>query len=230
MRLQKLIKSTLFIGSALLSIHTFALTPFQATYQFSYNGHNISTATRSLQSLENNRWVYKFSAKAGILASANETSQFTFNNQNLTSNSFTRATKYLGMSDALTINFNQNEKKVSTNKDGTSRSFKLENNPLDELNAEIQIREDLKNNHLKPVYYITDAKGIDARKFVNLGEETIKTQYGTFKTMKFKLEHNKPERNTLFWLAPELDYLPVKVAHNDGSNSYGISLINYKWQ
>ncbi|MCF9034545.1 DUF3108 domain-containing protein [Acinetobacter nectaris] len=230
MQIKKFLQGALLTSAVMFSVHSFALTPFQATYQFAYNGHNISTATRTLQATENNHWTYKFAAKAGILASATEMSQFTFNNDKVISDKFSRATKYIGISDALNINFNHADKKVTTNKDGTVRSFPLENNPLDELNAEIQIREDLKNNRLKPVYYITDAKGIDARKFVNLGEETVKTQYGDFKTMKFKLEHNKPERNTLFWLAPQLDYLPVKVAHNDGANSYSISLINYKWQ
>lgn len=211
-----------------VSISTFAITPFQATYQFSYNGKNISTATRELKQQGDQRWVYTFNAKAGFIASASETSEFHINKDQVVSDRFNRATKYIGISDSLKINYDHNTNVVSTNKSGKARSFKLENNPLDELNAEIQIREDLKNNRLKPIYYITDAKGIDARKFVKLGEETIQVPYGNVKTLKFKLEHDKPERNTLFWLAPQLDYLPVKVAHNDGGSSYAISLIQRK--
>ncbi|MBF7688516.1 DUF3108 domain-containing protein [Acinetobacter rathckeae] len=212
----------------LVSVSAFAITPFEATYQFSYNGKNISTATRSLSQLSNGTWNYNFSAKAGFIASASESSQFNIKNGQLISNSFNRTTKYIGISDKLRIDFNHANNTIYTQKNDTKRRFKLENNPLDELNAEIQIREDILNKKLKPAYYITDAKGVDARKFVNLGEETIQTPYGTLNTVKFKLEYNKPERNTMFWLAPQFGYLPVKVAHNDDGNSYGISLISYK--
>ncbi|GAB3052679.1 DUF3108 domain-containing protein [Acinetobacter apis] len=218
-----------FLATMLMaSASAFAITPFQATYQFSYNGKNISTATRELKQQGDQRWIYTFNAKAGFIASASETSEFHVNKDQVISDRFNRATNYIGISDSLKINYDHNSNMVSTNKSGKARSFKLENNPLDELNAEIQIREDLKKNQLKSVYYITDAKGIDARKFVKLGEETVKTPYGNIKSLKFKLEHGKPERNTLFWLAPQLDYLPVKVAHNDGGSSYAISLIQYK--
>ena len=99
---------------------------------------------------------------------------------------------------------------------------------LDELNAELQVREDLKNgNTLQPRYYISDAKGVDERRFIKQGTESIKTSYGTFNTIKVVLQHSKPERNTVFWLAPKLDYLPVKVTHNDGKSSYGLLLTGY---
>ncbi|HAD69341.1 MAG TPA: DUF3108 domain-containing protein, partial [Acinetobacter radioresistens] len=42
------------------------------------------------------------------------------------------------------------------------------------------------------------------------------------------MQHDKAERNTVFWLAPKLDYLPVKVTHQDGKTSYGLLLTGYK--
>ncbi|RSR40797.1 DUF3108 domain-containing protein, partial [Acinetobacter baumannii] len=59
------------------------------------------------------------------------------------------------------------------------------------------------------------------------GNEKIKTSYGTFDTVKVVLQHKKPERSTIFWLAPKLDYLPVKVSHIDGKTSYGLLLTSY---
>lgn len=225
----KYLVSYLAISSGVLvSVPAFAITPFEATYQFSYNGKNISTATRSLSQQRDDTWLYTFSAKASFIASASESSQFNIKNGQVISNHFNRTTKYIGISDKLIIDFNRTNNMIYTQKNDTKRNFKLEFNSLDELNAEIQIREDILNKTLKTTYPITDAKGVDTRKFVPLGEETIKTPYGTLNTVKFKLEYNKPERNTMFWLAPQFDYLPVKVAHNDEGNSYGISLISYK--
>jgi hypothetical protein len=42
------------------------------------------------------------------------------------------------------------------------------------------------------------------------------------------IKHDKPGRETIFWLAPKLDYLPVKVTHLDKKNSYGLLLTGYK--
>ncbi len=212
---------------ASLSSHAFAMAPFQASYQFSYNNKNLGSATRTL-SQQGNNWTYKFAAKAGGIASATETSQFNFANNKITSQKFTRSSKILIHNNTMNINFNPSNKTISTQKDDQKRSFAWQAGVLDELNAELQVREDLKNgNTLQTRYFIADAKAIDERRFVKQGTENVKTSYGTFSTIKVVLLHDKPERNTIFWLAPKLDYLPVKVTHNDGKSSYGLLLTGY---
>ncbi len=207
--------------------HALAMSPFQASYQFSYNGKNLGSATRTL-SKSGNQWNYVFSARAGGLASATESSRFSFNNGKIISNDFKRSSKVLIHNNTLTIDFDPARKIISTRKDDKARSFSWTSGVLDELNAELQIREDLKASGLKSAYPIADAKEVEARRFIKQGNETVKTSYGTFETVKVKIQHKKPERNTIFWLAPKLDYLPVKVSHQDGNSSYGLLLTGYK--
>ena len=210
-----------------VSSQVFAMAPFQASYQFSYNNKNLGSATRTLTQQGNN-WNYVFSAKAGGIASASESSQFNFTDNKITSQKFNRTSKILIHSNSMSINFNPSSKVINTKKDDTARSFAWQPGVLDELNAELQVREDLKNNRaLQANYLIADAKGAEQRRFVQQGTENIKTNYGTFNTIKVVMLHDKPERNTIFWLAPKLDYLPVKVAHNDGKSSYGLLLTGY---
>lgn len=211
------------------STQTFAMSPFQANYQFSYNGKNMGSATRTL-SKSGNQWSYVFSAKAGGIASASETSRFSFNQGQITSTSFTRTSKILVHNNSMTIRFNPSTKLISTQKDDKSRSFAWKSGVLDELNAELQIREDLKRAGLKSTYLIADAKEVESRRFVRQGNEKVSTNYGTFDTVKVVLKHSKPNRATTFWLAPKLDYLPVKVNHQDGNASYGLLLTGYKGQ
>lgn len=214
----------LFTG---FSSQTFAMSPFQASYQFSYNGKNMGSATRTLSKSGNN-WSYVFAAKAGAIASATETSRFSLSGNNIISNSFSRSSKILVHNNTMSINFNPNTKTISTKKDDKARSFAWKAGVLDELNAELQLREDLKTSGLKPSYAIADAKEIEARRFVKQGSEKVKTSYGTFDTIKVVMKHDKPNRNTIFWLAPKLDYAPVKVSHQDGKTSYGLLLTGYK--
>ena len=214
----------LFTG---FSSQTFAMSPFQASYQFSYNGKNMGSATRTLSKSGNN-WSYVFAAKAGAIASATETSRFSLSGNNIISNSFSRSSKILVHNNTMSINFNPNTKTISTKKDDKARSFAWKAGVLDELNAELQLREDLKTSGLKPSYAIADAKEIEARRFVKQGSEKVKTSYGTFDTIKVVMKHDKPNRDTIFWLAPKLDYTPVKVSHQDGKTSYGLLLTGYK--
>lgn len=219
------------VSSALLltgySSQALAMSPFQASYQFAYNGKNLGSATRTL-SQSGNHWSYVFVAKAGALASATETSKFSMNNNQIVSNSFSRTSKVLVHNNTMSIKFNPSAKTITTSKDKENKSFAWKAGVLDELNAELQIREDLKGSGLKSNYLLADAKEIESRKFIKQGSEKIKTNYGTFDTVKVVMKHDKPGRETIFWLAPKLDYLPVKVTHQDKKSSYGLLLTSYK--
>lgn len=227
----KTIAVTTGIASTLLftgfSSQAFAMSPFQASYQFNYNGKNMGSATRTLSKSGNN-WTYVFAAKAGAIASASETSRFGFNAGKISANSFSRTSKILVHNNTMSINFNPSTKTINTKKDDTARSFAWKAGALDELNAELQIREDLKGVGMKSSYLIADAKAVEPRQFVKQGSEKVKTSYGTFDTIKVVMKHDKPGRDTTFWLAPKLDYLPVKVTHQDGKSSYGLLLTGYK--
>ena len=60
------------------------------------------------------------------------------------------------------------------------------------------------------------------------GNETVKTPYGTYNTLKVVLTHDNGSKSSTFWLAPNLDYLPVKMAHQDGKTSFSLLLTGYK--
>ena len=86
----------------------------------------------------------------------------------------------------------------------------------------------VKSSGLKSNYLIADDKEVESRHFIKQGNETVKTAYGTFDTIKVVMKHDKPGRETIFWLAPKLDFLPVKVSHVDKKTSYGLLLTGYK--
>lgn len=216
--------AVLFTG---YSSQVLAMSPFQASYQFAYNGKNMGSATRTLSKSGNN-WTYVFAAKAGVIASATETSKFSLNGTQLVSDSFSRTSKILVHNNSMNLKFNPATKMINTSKDSEKHAFAWKSGVLDELNAELQLREDIKSTGLKSNYLLADAKGIDNRKFVKQGNEKVKTNYGTFDTIKVVMKHDKPGRETIFWLVPKLDYLPVKVSHEDKKTSYGLLLTGYK--
>ncbi|MCH4249223.1 MAG: DUF3108 domain-containing protein [Acinetobacter populi] len=201
-----------------------ALTPFSATYQFTYGNKTMGDATRKL-SKQGNLWQYQFSSKIPLIGSATETSKFGFSQGQIQSVSYQRQTKILVHNDVVSMNFKPQQKQIQTSRKGTSRVLTWQNGVLDDLNAELQVREDLKQSGLKSSYLIADYKEVEARQFVKEGSEKIKAADGkSYDTVKIRLKHDRANKNTIFWLAPSLDYLPVKVTHQDGDQSYGLLL------
>lgn len=210
------------------AMSSYALTPFEATYQFTYGNKNMGDATRKLTQNGQN-WQYKFSAKIPLIGSATETSNFSFTNNQIQSQSYTRQTKILVHNDTVKLNFKPAQKQILTNRKSTDRVLTWQAGVLDDLNAELQVREDLKAGGLKSSYLLADYKEVESRQFVNEGKEAIKAADGkTYNTIKVRLKHSRATKNTIFWLAPTLDYLPVKVTHQDKDTSYGLLLKAHK--
>ncbi len=211
--------------------NAYALEPFQANYSFNIAGLLTGNATRTL-SKQDNIWSYNFKASVASLANAREVSHFKVNSSDNTSIDLQT------LDHAYTFNFlNKNidtgfkvdwaKQLVSAhNKNGDS-SYPAQAGMLDMLNLELQVREDIKHKQLKPSYLLADDKGIKKISFVNEGEEKVQTDAGDYDTIKIRLVQDSEKRKTYFWLAPKLDYLPVRVHQDDGSLSYDLSLTSY---
>lgn len=107
------ISTTLLIAS--FSSHALAMSHFRQIIQFTYNNKGMGSATRAL-SQQGNNWTYQFTAKAGGIASASETSKFSFANGKIGSQSFSRTSKILIHNNTMSINFNPGNKTISTKK------------------------------------------------------------------------------------------------------------------
>ncbi|KAF7276682.1 hypothetical protein GWI33_009924 [Rhynchophorus ferrugineus] len=144
--------TTLTAAGVTFSASSYALVPFEATYQFSYGNKNVGNATRKLTQ-QGNQWQYQFSSRIPVLGSATETSKFSFKNGQIQSQSYLRQTKILLRSDTVTMNFKPQQKTISTSRKGTQRTLVWQNGVLDDLNAELQVREDLKRWFKIQIYY-----------------------------------------------------------------------------
>lgn len=220
-----------FIGGFLMLVGfinpAFALSPYHATYAFNLDNKASGTAERQL-SKQGTNWVYNFNARVPMLATASEKSIFSLDKQQVSSKEFVRQYKILVHKQVLTLNFDNTNKVVNVKKDKKARQYALQPNTLDDLNAEIQIREDLKNGKLKSSYLIANQKDIVQRAFVNAGAVKVTTPAGNYDAIKVIIKHPKNDKQTIFWLAPKLDYLPVKMSHVDENQTYDLTLTGYK--
>jgi hypothetical protein len=220
------------IGLALLvasaSMSSLALTPYSADYVFNidnkFNGKSNRTLTQ-----EGNNWRYTFSAKVPILASATEISTFSLPDDGQV-RSLTHSMNYkiLVNNKKSSMTFNPNNQMINVNDKGKTRSYAGRVDALDELNLEIQVREDMKRGGLKKQYWLADEKDIEPIRFVNEGKTKVTTPAGTFDAYAIRRVHKRPTLTSTFWLAPALDYLPVKVVQKDDGTIYEFNLTTYR--
>jgi len=61
-----------------------------------------------------------------------------------------------------------------------------------------------------------------------LGNEKITTSMGSYNSIKVKVIRNDNKRETIFWLAKEFDFLPVKLMHTEKGEVITTTIKNYQ--
>ena len=205
------------------SMSNAAVAPFNATYNFNIEGKYNGTASRVLTQT-GNQYFYNVNASVGKLASAKQTANFVNANGAILPVSALTQYKILGTGRTTTLNFNNAKKQLVTNYKGQNKVIALPQTAYDDLSLEIQIREDLKAGKFRGNYYMADRNTVEAVPFKKSAVTRITVPAGTFDVVRIDRVHDDKDRQTSFWLAPKLDYLPVKVVQNNDGKKMEMNL------
>ena len=221
---KKLLVSTSLVSAmAITSMANAAVAPFNATYNFNIEGKYNGTASRVLTQT-GNQYFYNVNASVGKLASAKQTANFVNANGAILPVSALTQYKILGTGRTTTLNFNNAKKQLVTNYKGQNKVIALPQPAYDDLSLEIQIREDLKAGKFRGNYYMADRNTVEAVPFKKSAMTRITVPSGTFDVVRIDRVHDDKDRQTSFWLAPKLDYLPVKVVQNNDGKKMEMNL------
>ena len=221
------ILSTLATGASIAAIGALSMTaptlasaksvePSSANYSFTIEDKYKGTATRTLNK-SGNTWKYNVNARVAGVATAAQNSTFTINGNNVVPTQASTTYKLLGVGRTHKLDFNPSSKKVVSNYRGKSTTLNMAQQAFDDLSLEVQIRQDLLNGKFSGNYYMAKKDKIEKTPFKKSGNTKITVPAGTFDTVRVDRVHDDNSRSTSFWLAPSLDYLPVKVSQiNDG--------------
>ena len=192
------------------------IQPSSANYSFTVEDKYKGTATRTLNN-SGNTWKYDVNARVAGVASATQHSTFTIKGNNVSPTQASTTYKLLGVGRTHKLDFNPSSKKVVSNYRGKSTTMNMAQQAFDDLSLEVQIRQDLLNGKFSGNYYMAKKDKIEKTPFKKSGNTKITVPAGTFDTVRVDRIHEDDSRSTSFWLAPSLDYLPVKVSQiNDG--------------
>ena len=208
------------IGALSMTAPTLAsaknIEPSSANYSFTVEDKYKGTATRTLNKA-GNTWKYNVNARVAGVASASQDSTFSINGNNVIPTQASTTYKLLGVGRTHKLDFNPSSKKVVSNYRGKSTTMNMAQQAFDDLSLEVQIRQDLLNGKFSGNYYMAKKDKVEKTPFKKSGNTKITVPAGTFDTVRVDRVHDDNSRSTSFWLAPSLDYLPVKVSQiNDG--------------
>lgn len=215
----------LFFLLTALPLSAAPLKEFEAVYKAKYFGISI-TATRKLENLRDGRQKFSFVAESW-LADFSESSFFHWTDDgNVVPERYVYERSGLGRDKKAEIHFDTDNKTVTNNVDDKPWNMEIPDNVLDKLNFQIQLQADLIDDKPLPTYDIADGGHLKQWDFEILGKEKIKTPAGKFDTIKVKrIREPNAKRNTIFWLAPDWDYLVVRLEQEEGDDkSYTIDL------
>lgn len=217
-------KATLAVASlAVSSLSSATVAPFSATYNFSIEGKYNGTATRTLKQ-NGNQYSYDVNASVGKLASAKQSATFSNNNGSILPLKSSTQYKIFGVGRATNLAFNPAKKQYVSNYKGENKTIAMPQTAYDDLSLEIQIREDLKAGKFRNSYVMADRNSVESVPFTKSAVSKITVPAGTFDVVRIDRVHSDKDRQTSFWLAPKLDYLPVKVVQNNEGKKLEMNL------
>lgn len=209
-----MLRLTMFVTVWLFSLTALAepvtLTPYSAVYAANYKGMKLE-ATRTLKPLGEHRYQVSSIGKH-FVGHINEQSEFTLlDNNTIQPHSYQMDRRIFGVgkSEATAFNWQQMNAHYQSNK--KERDVVLQGDELDWLGYQVQLAIDLKAGKQCVDYRIVRRGKIKEYRFIVDSEELIETPSGTIKTVKLRQERKNKNRQTTIWLAPEYDYLLVKL-------------------
>lgn len=211
-----------------------SLVPFSVGYRV--NVSRIPTTIKAeltLAPLGDNRYHLSLEASSLLLKNKEETT-FTWADCFPRTESYSHYFKGFRRERNYEMEFMEEPRRVlnqthEKKKDSRSKTYLIEDDTLDELSMMLRARCLIQPGQSE--YEITTAYGDKLRTHhIRIaGEEELKTPLGVLNTIRIeKRRHADSSRSTVFWLAPDMDYMLIRARHIEAPGLFGeLRMISY---
>ena len=97
--------------------------------------------------------------------------------------------------------------------DGGGKEFQISNNAYDVLNFQLALMRNLQQGKQEFVLNVADYHKLYTFRSKVVGKEKVAIPYGKLETIKVDSRNKQDGKHFIFWCAPSLDYLPVRVEY-----------------
>lgn len=222
---------SLFFLMSLTSFAHAAPGAFQAQYAVQKSGMTLGTMNATLN-YSNNAYTYQKSTKTTGLAALlsgdtlNERSQGKKHGEQLNSSQYLHHHKSKRKDKRDQFNFTAPTQVQGQYKD-QAYQLTVPAGTVDPALLELRVMDDLAAN--RPLNYnVTERGKLKQYRFQKLGQEAISVPAGQFQCEKIQVVRDGGKRQTVLWLAPELNYALVQVRHTDDGDVIQTQLQRYQ--
>ena len=208
-----------------------SLQTFQVEYDLYAKNTKAARVVRSLSRLEDNSYEYRSETRTvGLIALFKklhivESSHLLLEDRLLKPLRYSYQRTGHRKNRDVSIEFNRETNRIKNTINGDFWHLPLESAVMDKLLYQLAIMYDLQNGQTPVSYLIADGGGLKTYNFEKLGEETVETPLGSFNTIKMIRHRPDSSRKSIFWCAPELGFLQVKVEHTEKDGSTTVAVI-----
>lgn len=190
-----------------------ALRPYTAEYKTTARGFNLSV-TRKLEADDNNHFILTNGGKM-LVVGFHEISVFRVEDEKIRSISYVYQGTGL-VSRRQELHFNTEPGRITSLYKDQWYDLPHHSSTLDRMNQMEQLRLELLQDPAGMgdiTLRIADGKRLKDSQLVLIGEETQDTPLGPVETLHYERLHDDPDRKSDIWLAPQWDYLMVRMVH-----------------
>ncbi|MBW3530139.1 DUF3108 domain-containing protein [Shewanella sp. NKUCC06_TVS] len=228
---------TLLVSFTVLTQSMFAmaaptpLTPQTAEYQVNYGDIELGKAKYTLPNAEDGVFKYRFDSDLSLLLLTDVRhilSEFTQNDSQLSPLRYLQQRQGVGPNYTEQTAFAKAQGFIHTRYKDEKGKFPYDDKIFDPLMVQLQFRLDMMAGKEVLDYKMVKDNEVDEYKFHVIGKERMNIDSGSYDTVKIEVVRDNKKRQTFFWMAPDLAYLPVRLTHFEkGSKQLDIKLLKY---
>jgi len=195
-----------------------ALKPYTAQYKTTARGFDLNI-TRKLEADNNNHFILTNAGKI-LVVGFHEISVFRVEDEEIRSISYVYQGTGL-VSRRKELHFDAEPGKITSLYKDQWYDLPDNGSTLDRMNQMEQLRLELLQDSADAddiTLRIADGKRLKDSQLVLIGEETQNTPMGSVATLHYERLHDDPDRKSDIWLAPQWDYLMVRMVHIEDGN------------
>jgi hypothetical protein len=190
------------------------LSPFEASYGWSWHGATVAVSTLKLERRGGDTWAYTSTTEPRGIGRLYPyrpqlTSLLRVTDQGVEPQHF-RADAGSKDRDA-DVEFNWETRRASGTYEGVTVDLPIKPGVQDDLSVQVELINDLLHGRTPDTLWLIDKNTIRDYHYQREGDETLDTPLGRIATTIYSSQHTGSPRITRFWCAPSLGYLPLRV-------------------
>lgn len=207
---------SIILGTLIISpSYASQLTDYSAEYDVMRKGERYGTAVRTLEHRADGHYEIKYSSDISWMVFSDkrtESSVFSYIDNKITPISYRMLREGTGRDHDYQLYFDRDAKKVISNQEKFPLKLEWDDTWQDGISYQEQMRLDLLAGQEVFDYQMVDKKGsVRHYTFKLVGKETITLPFGNVEAVKIERVYDNDKRQAIAWLAPEMDYLLVRM-------------------